>query len=125
MYFQGVETERFQRGVKLMSTCRLIFETNGLKGMCFQGVETESAFNARGQADVFNLHCLYLDDAHEPVLAPYDRVLLIRDDHRSHLQVVYPVVRHEEVRVLAVVAQATEQQGFKLKAPLSLFRIKC
>ena len=32
------------------------FETNGLKELRFQDFETESAFNTRGQAVVFNLH---------------------------------------------------------------------
>ena len=31
---------------------KLMFETDGLKGTCFQGVETTSAFNTRGRADV-------------------------------------------------------------------------
>ena len=40
----------------VVGECRLAFETNGLKRMYFQGVETESAFNTRGEPDVFNLH---------------------------------------------------------------------
>ena len=32
------------------------FETNRLKALHFQEVETERAFNTRGQPDVFNLH---------------------------------------------------------------------
>ena len=37
----------------------MTLETNGLKGMYFQPVETH-ALSTRGQADVFNLHLLRL-----------------------------------------------------------------
>ena len=75
LYFQGVETKRFQHGVNMMSTCTalpprvrtfltkltaffapccrerwLIFETNGLKGTYFQSIQTVEiqALSTRG-----------------------------------------------------------------------------
>ena len=42
--------------VKKKLWCKLVFETNGLKGLCFQSVETR-ALSTRGQADI-NLHRL-------------------------------------------------------------------
>ena len=39
-----------------MSKNWVLFETDGLKALYFQGVETESFQRGGGQADVFNLH---------------------------------------------------------------------
>ena len=73
----------------------MTFETDGLKGIRFRGVETECGFNTRGQPDVFNLH---------------------RPTRMRLLEVVW----FSDHTVEAQWAQ-TNTYGFKLKAPSSFF----
>ena len=73
----------------------MTFQTDGLQGIRFRGVETECGFNTRGQPNVFNLH---------------------RPTRMRLLEVVW----FSDHTVEAQWAQ-TNTYGFKLKAPSSFF----
>ena len=63
-------------------------ETDGLKAPHFQGVETTSGFNTRGQAVVLSLRLRLTAGAPSPRCAPTDRV---------HASLAYTVLRHRAI----------------------------